>query len=118
MKTPIRKGMPPLLTVLLLAGCAAPAFRQPDVAVPAAFREAQAPVRTAADGTRWKQAEPAEQQPRGTWWLAFHDPVLDHGEDRHRERLGAVRDVLPAQGPEPLGVQPDPREHPHEERAH
>ena len=28
------------------------------------------------DGARWKPAQPAEQQPRGQWWLAFKDPSL------------------------------------------
>jgi len=72
-----------LMAALLLTACAAPAFKQPDVGAPAAFKEAQsAPaivggVVTAADGTRWKQAQPAEQQPRGEWWLAFNDPALN-----------------------------------------
>jgi outer membrane protein, multidrug efflux system len=73
----IRKGAAPLVAALALAGCAAPAFKQPDIAVPAVFKEDQAPVTTAADGTRWTQARPADTAPRGTWWLAFHDPALD-----------------------------------------
>jgi multidrug efflux system outer membrane protein len=63
-----------LLAGLLLSACSAPAFKQPAVTVPSAFKESQ--VQTAADGTRWKQAQPAEQQPRGDWWLAFNDPAL------------------------------------------
>ncbi|SFU52200.1 efflux transporter outer membrane subunit [Pseudoduganella namucuonensis] len=72
----IAKGVAPLVAALLLTACAAPAFKQPEIAVPAAFKENQAVV-TAADGTRWKQAQPAEQQPRGEWWLAFNDPALN-----------------------------------------
>ena len=53
----------------LLAGCAAPDFRQPDVPIPVAYKEA-------GEG-RWKAAEPAESSPRGTWWTAFSDPALD-----------------------------------------
>jgi multidrug efflux system outer membrane protein len=63
-----------LLSGLLLSACSAPVFKQPAVTVPNAFKENQ--VQTAADGTRWKQAQPAEQQPRGEWWLAFNDPAL------------------------------------------
>jgi multidrug efflux system outer membrane protein len=78
MKQMIAKGVAPLLAALLLTACAAPAFKQPAVAVPSAFKESQEPaaVQTAADGTRWKQAQPAEQQARGEWWLAFNDPAL------------------------------------------
>jgi len=71
--------MAPLLAALLSA-CAAPEFRQPVVATSAAFKEAQLPLdatRTASDGTTWKLGQPAEQQPRGEWWRAFHDPALD-----------------------------------------
>lgn len=60
----------PMLAALVLAGCAAPAFQQPDVEVPAGFKEA------AADGN-WKPAQPAEAQERGEWWKAFGDPVLE-----------------------------------------
>ncbi|MDB5851004.1 MAG: efflux transporter outer rane subunit [Rhodoferax sp.] len=82
MKTPIRTSLLPLaaslLAALLLTACAAPEFHPPTLAVPAAYKEAQAPadVKIAPDGSRWKQARPAEQQPRGAWWLAFQDPVL------------------------------------------
>jgi multidrug efflux system outer membrane protein len=78
MKTMIASA---LAAMLLLAGCAAPRFKQPAVATPAAFKESQAPAagafRTAADGSTWKLAQPAESQPRGEWWRAFHDPSLD-----------------------------------------
>jgi len=61
----------------LLAGCAAPAFQQPDISVPSAFKESgQQAIHIAPDGTRWQRAAPAEQQPRGEWWLVFHDAAL------------------------------------------
>jgi multidrug efflux system outer membrane protein len=58
----------PLAAALVLAGCAAAptAVALPDP--PAQFKEA---------GVRWTVAAPAEAQPRGAWWKAFGDPVLD-----------------------------------------
>ncbi|WP_313705546.1 efflux transporter outer membrane subunit [Massilia sp.] len=75
MKTMIARGVAPLLAALLLSACAAPDFKQPAVNVPTAFKEANV-VRTAPDGSRWQPARPAEQQPRGEWWLVFQDPRL------------------------------------------
>jgi len=75
MKNMIAKGVAPLLAALLLSACAAPEFKQPQADTPAAFKESQ--VVLAADGTRWKQAQDAERQPRGEWWLAFGDPALN-----------------------------------------
>jgi len=60
-----------LLVVALLAGCATSLPKiEPEKLPqpPAAFKE--------GDG-RWTQAAPAEAQPRGEWWKAFADPVLD-----------------------------------------
>ena len=74
MKAMIARGIAPLMAALLLSACAAPAFQQPQVSVPVAFKEAA--VQTAADGSRWQVARPAEQQARGEWWLAFQDPTL------------------------------------------
>lgn len=58
-----------VLASLVIAGCAtAPeidASRLP--AAPAQFKEE----------ARWTSAAPAEAQPRGEWWKAFADPVLD-----------------------------------------
>src|SRR4051794_11586552 len=60
----------PLLAALVLAGCASPPVTTPVAAPPApmAFKEA---------GGKWAVAAPAEAQPRGEWWKAFHDPLLD-----------------------------------------
>jgi multidrug efflux system outer membrane protein len=69
----MRKFITPI-AALLLTACAAPEFKQPAVAVPAAFKESA--VQVAADGTRWQRAQPAEAQARGEWWLAFNDPAL------------------------------------------
>ena len=74
MKSMIARGIAPLMAALLLSACAAPSFQQPQVNVPVAFKEGA--VQTAADGSRWQVARPAEQQARGEWWLAFQDATL------------------------------------------
>ena len=60
------------LALLVLAGCAVgPDYRRPVVDAPA-FKETG----------QWKPAEPAEQLPRGKWWEAYGDPVLNGLQDR------------------------------------
>ncbi|WP_026354141.1 efflux transporter outer membrane subunit [Massilia niastensis] len=80
MKTMIARGVAPLLAALILSACATPEFKQPQIETPTAFRESQVPAPAAEvegiEGSRWKPAQPAEQQPRGQWWLAFNDPAL------------------------------------------
>ncbi|HZV67063.1 MAG TPA: efflux transporter outer membrane subunit [Telluria sp.] len=72
----IAQRISPLLTALLLVACSTvPELAAPKVEVPTAFKESQEPLQ-AADGTRWKVAQPAEAQARGEWWLAFKDPEL------------------------------------------
>ena len=62
-----------LFLLLLVAGCSlAPQLEQPRVETPARFRELSPEERG-----NWKTAQPAEAQPRGEWWRAFGDPVLD-----------------------------------------
>jgi len=62
----------PLAAVLLLAGCmVGPDYHRPQVAVPATWKELPG----------WTQAEPeAAQSPKGEWWSAFQDPLLDELE--------------------------------------
>src|SRR6266853_1528383 len=60
----------------LLAGCSlAPKFERPESETPVQFKEL-----TPAERGNWKTAQPAEEQPRGEWWRAFHDPALDQLE--------------------------------------
>jgi len=61
----------------ILAGCAAaPAYRTPEVEVPAHFS-------TSAGGSgAWDVAAPADTAPRGEWWRLFHDPALDQLEQQ------------------------------------
>lgn len=62
------KTTPTLIAALLLAGCAiGPEYRQPEVATPAAFKEAEG----------WVAARPADAIERERWWSAFGDPLLD-----------------------------------------
>ncbi|MCA1247263.1 efflux transporter outer membrane subunit [Massilia sp. MS-15] len=77
MNSMIARGVAPLLAALLLTACATPEFRQPAIEMPAAFRESQLPTELdGSEASRWKPAQPAGQQPRGQWWLAFGDPAL------------------------------------------
>jgi multidrug efflux system outer membrane protein len=74
-----------LALMLLLAGCAT---QLPQVdpqslpRVPAAFKE---------DDGRWTVAPPAEAQPRGEWWKAFSDPVLDELVARANRNNASIR---------------------------
>jgi multidrug efflux system outer membrane protein len=56
---------------LALAGCATSSGFVPTAvpATPEAFKE--------STGPRFVELPPADSQPRGEWWRAFHDPVLD-----------------------------------------
>jgi len=56
---------------LLVSGCmVGPDYHRPPVAVPATWRELPG----------WTQAEPAAEAPKGDWWTAFDDPLLDQLE--------------------------------------
>ncbi len=77
-----------LASLLLLAGCSvAPIYDKPQIATPAAFKEA-APV-----DAHWKPAEPADSTTRGDWWQVFGDPVLDRLE---QDAIAANPDLLAA----------------------
>lgn len=52
------------ITAIILIGCkVGPDYRRPEVELPSDWR--------------WKIAEPRDAVPRGAWWTAFGDPVLD-----------------------------------------
>ncbi|MFI5357820.1 MAG: efflux transporter outer membrane subunit [Opitutales bacterium] len=62
----------PALLLALLAGCAiGPDYQRPSVAAPA-FKSTD----------HWQPAAPTAELPRGKWWEAFGDPVLNGLEDR------------------------------------
>jgi multidrug efflux system outer membrane protein len=70
----------PILTVLLLAGCAVgPNYKRPEAfgtnAMPASFAGA-----AATNAGAWKQAQPSAHLPRGSWWELFGDPELNRLE--------------------------------------
>ena len=57
-----------LLLLLILAGCAVgPDYKKPDAPAAPQFKEAQG----------WREAQPRDQLPRGSWWTVFGDPELD-----------------------------------------
>lgn len=88
LKRPLRAALAPLLAALVLAGCATAPSGLPAIDTPVQFKEAL-PVAAGATAPRegqWTRAAPAEAQPRGEWWRAFRDPVLDQLVER------AVRD--------------------------
>ena len=71
------------LIFALLAGCAT---SLPEISAdklpeppPAAFKE------------KWTLTTPAEAQPRGAWWKAFNDPVLDNLVERANQGNSSVR---------------------------
>lgn len=73
----LSKVASPLLAALILAGCAAPELRAPEIDVPAAYKESAPPTSNAEEAARWKPAQPAEAQPRGEWWKVFNDSTLN-----------------------------------------
>lgn len=61
----------PLAVVLVLGGCAVgPDYQRPQVTVPAHYKELPG----------WTRAAPAAAAPKGNWWKAFGDPLLDELE--------------------------------------
>jgi multidrug efflux system outer membrane protein len=85
MNLPLR---PPAVLVvvaaLVMAGCAAPPPIDPTrlPITPADFKEGD---------VRWRQAKPADAQPRGEWWMAFGDRVLDDLMKRAVERNDRIQ---------------------------
>ena len=68
---PMRALSAVALAAALTACNTAPPAPQASLEVPVAYQDA------AAAQARWKTAQPAEAQPRGEWWRAFHDDQLD-----------------------------------------
>jgi outer membrane protein TolC len=65
--------------LLAAAGCnPAPTYHRPEAAAPIGFKEAL--QSEATPGAGWKLAQPNDTQPRGPWWEAYHDPLLNRLE--------------------------------------
>jgi len=63
------------MLALAVAGCSpGPVYVRPEVDVPPVYRE----------GAPWKEAQPADALPKGSWWKIFKDSELDSIEDRVR----------------------------------
>lgn len=64
----MRRAELSLLAILALAGCSmAPPLEIPSLAMPGQYKHVEG----------WQVANPGDHLPRGDWWAAFHDPVLD-----------------------------------------
>jgi len=62
-----------LVLLVALAGCTVgPDYKKPAVETPAEYKEAG----------DWVKAKPADDAPKGNWWEAFHDPVLNGLEEQ------------------------------------
>lgn len=62
----------------LLCGCTVgPDYIRPDIGVPVVYKEAPVNVVQEAPAKGWKVATPEDHVRRGSWWIPFHDPVLD-----------------------------------------
>jgi NodT family efflux transporter outer membrane factor (OMF) lipoprotein len=58
----------PALSLFALSGCmVGPTYHRPKLVLPAAYKEAAG----------WLPAHPAAASPKGAWWTAFGDPLLD-----------------------------------------
>ena len=64
-----RRAVAAATAAAILSGCAAPAYKVPQVAtaLPEVYKEAGP----------WTPAAPADAAPRGDWWTAFNDPHLN-----------------------------------------
>jgi len=62
------RGVMLVAMVFALSSCmVGPDYVRPTAPAPAAYKEASG----------WKAAQPADDAPRGNWWVAFHDADLD-----------------------------------------
>jgi NodT family efflux transporter outer membrane factor (OMF) lipoprotein len=66
----LQAGPAAALAVLLAACAVGPDYKRPEVPVPDQFKELPG----------WMAAAPADAAPKGDWWTAFHDPLLDQLE--------------------------------------
>src|ERR1700739_4562139 len=66
----LRRALPGLC-LFALSGCmVGPNYHRPKLVLPATYKEAAG----------WLPAHPAAASPKGAWWTAFGDPLLDKME--------------------------------------
>jgi NodT family efflux transporter outer membrane factor (OMF) lipoprotein len=68
--------------VILGAGCVGPAYVQPQVETPAAFKESSPAAYQNADPGAWQPAQPQDAALKGKWWEAFGEPELNTLEEQ------------------------------------
>ncbi len=99
------RSLPMLLPCILAACSQAPAYRPPDMALPASYHDGDAV---------WGKARPSTPPLANSWWTALDDPMLDRLEEhlesdspelavalaRHGLALSALRESSAARLPE------------------
>lgn len=71
MNTTLARASVTFALAILLGGCmVGPNYQRPQVPVPAHYKELPG----------WEMAAPAAAAPKGDWWKAFNDPLLDELE--------------------------------------
>ena len=73
-----------LVTLALVsAGCAVgPAYRQPSIGAPPAFKEPPPVNLEEAAAAGWKQSQPGDAYAKGRWWELYNDPALNALEEQ------------------------------------
>ena len=73
-----------LVTLLLAsAGCAVgPAYRQPSIGAPPAFKEQPPANLDEAEAAGWKQSQPGDAYAKGRWWELYNDAALNALEEQ------------------------------------
>ncbi len=83
-----RKCSAPLAAAALLAGCATvgPDYERPDDPAPLQYK--------ASELGRWKQGQPLDHLPKGSWWEAFGDAQLNDLQRRAQEANQELKTAL------------------------
>jgi NodT family efflux transporter outer membrane factor (OMF) lipoprotein len=84
----------PFIAVALVGCASGPAYRRPDVTVPASYKEIAGTGTSQAPPAGWVAALPADTANRGAWWEIFHDPQLQQLELRASQSNQSVQEAL------------------------
>jgi NodT family efflux transporter outer membrane factor (OMF) lipoprotein len=83
------------IAVAMLVSCATgPAYKRPDVSVPASYKEGVGAPSANAPPAGWVAASPGDTEDRGTWWEVFGDPQLQDLESRASKSNQSVQQAL------------------------